>query len=183
MWSLLACLSALADDEIPLVQPASAGRRGALPTLLIGRSADDEAALVAERVAAAHAGGLALSDIAVLCRAKYMMAPLERALRQRGLALQSMSAQAFRRFDWAQPSVKLLTLHSAKGLEFPLVVVAGLQAMPMRDESLEEAARLLYVGMTRATHELVLSAHGRSAIVERVRQALAEVAAAFAREG
>ncbi|MCB1212595.1 MAG: hypothetical protein KDK97_24935, partial [Verrucomicrobiales bacterium] len=43
---------ALADDEIPLVQPASAGRRGALPTLLIGRSADDEAALVAERVAA-----------------------------------------------------------------------------------------------------------------------------------
>lgn len=173
----------LADDEIPLVQPASAGRRGALPTLLIGRDADDEAALIAERVAAAHAGGLALSDIAVLCRAKYLMAPIERALRRHGLPLQSMNAHAFRRFDWVQPSVKLLTLHSAKGLEFPLVVVAGLQAMPMRDESLEEAARLLYVGMTRATHELVLCAHGRSAIVERVRQALGEVAAAFARQG
>lgn len=52
--------------------------------------------------------------------------------------------------------------------------------MPMRDESLEEAARLLYVGMTRATHQLVLSAHGQSPIVERVRSALAEVAKSFA---
>jgi superfamily I DNA/RNA helicase len=73
-----------------------------------------------------------------------------------------------------------LPVSSAKGLEFPLVFVAGLQAMPMRDESLEEAARLLYVGMTRATHRLVLSAHGDSPIVDRMRQALVDVARSFA---
>ena len=41
--------------------------------------------------------------------------------------------------------------------------------MPMPGESADDAARLLYVAMTRATHDLVLSAHGRSAVVERVR--------------
>jgi len=168
------------EDEIPLVQPASAGRRGAMPTLLAARDANEEAELIADRARDALAGGTPLEDIAVLCRAKYLMAPIERALRARGLAVQSMQAQAFRRFDWSKPSVKLLTLHSAKGLEFPLVFVAGLQAMPMREESLDEAARLLYVGMTRATYQLVLSAYGRSPIVERVRSALAEVARSFA---
>jgi len=168
------------EDEIPLVHPTTAGRRGAMPTLVTARDASEEADLIADRVARAQSGGLPLGDIAVLCRAKFLMAPIERALRSRRLAVQSMNAQAFRRFDWSKPSVKLLTLHSAKGLEFPLVFVAGLQAMPMRDESVEEAARLLYVGMTRATHELVLSAHGRSPIVERVQHSLAEVAKSFA---
>ena len=50
----------------------------------------------------------------------------------------------------------------------------------MRDESLEEAVRLLYVAMTRSTRELVLAAHGGSPIVERVRKSLAAVSAGFA---
>ena len=90
-----------------------------------------------------------------------------------------MNALAFHRFDWRRPSVKLLTMHSAKGLEFGLVFVAGLQALPLRDETVEDAVRLLYVAMTRATRQLVLSAHGPSALVERVREALAAVARQF----
>ncbi len=168
------------EDEIPVVKPASAGRRGDMPTLITARDANEEAELIADRVQEARASGMSSGDIAVLCRAKYLMTPIERVLRARGMAVQSMQTQTFRRFDWSRPSVRLLTLHSAKGLEFPLVFVAGLQAMPMRDESLEDAVRLLYVGMTRATHQLVLSAHGRSPIVERVRNALAEVARSFA---
>jgi superfamily I DNA/RNA helicase len=167
------------DDEIPLVQPTSAGRRGALPVLLSGRDDREEAELIAERIEAAHASGVPLEEMAVLCRAKYLMRPIEQALAQRRLAVQSMNSQAFRRFDWRRPSVKLLTMHSAKGLEFPLVFVAGLQALPMKDESLEDAARLLYVAMTRATHELVLAAHGSSPIVARVKASLADVARRF----
>jgi superfamily I DNA/RNA helicase len=109
------------------------------------------------------------------------MQPIEHALARRQLAVQSMNSQAFRRFDWRRPSVKLVTMHSAKGLEFPLVFVAGLQALPMRDEAIDDAARLLYVAMTRATHELVLSTHGRSPIVERVTGSLAEVGRRFAK--
>jgi len=168
------------EDEIPLVQPASAGRRGAMPVLLQGRDEREEAELIAERIAAANAAGTPLGDIGVLFRAKFLMRPIEQALGRRKLPVQSMNAQAFRRFDWNKPSVKLLTMHSAKGLEFPLVFVAGLQALPMKDECLEDAARLVYVAMTRATHELVLAACGTSLIVERVREALGEVGRRFA---
>ncbi len=176
---------ALREDEeaMPLVQPASAGRRGALPVLIEAAGAQEEAELVAERIAAAYAAGTALDDIAILARAKFLMRPFERALARRGIALQSMNAHAFRHFDWRRPSVKLLTLHSAKGLEFPLVFVAGLQALPMAGETLDDALRLLYVAMTRATRELVLSTHGASSessgVVQRVRDSLSEVVRRF----
>ncbi|MBL8289259.1 MAG: NERD domain-containing protein [Rubrivivax sp.] len=168
------------DGEIPLVQPASAGRRGPLPLLVQARDARDEATLIAERIERAQAEGRQLSDIAVLCRARYVMGPIQQALARRKIAVQSMNAGDFRRFDWRSPSVKLLTMHSAKGLEFPLVFVAGLQAMPMRGHDAQEEARLLYVAMTRATHELVLSAHAESPAVARVREALLDVARRFA---
>lgn len=167
------------EDELQLVQPATAGRRGALPVLVEARDAREEAELLAERVQAAEAQGVPPQDIALLCRTKVLMRPLEQALRQRGIAVQSMDTLGFRRFDWAAPSVKLVTMHSAKGLEFPLVFVAGLQALPWRDEPLDEAVRLLYVAMTRATRELVLSTHGPSAVVQRVKAALATVAQQF----
>lgn len=168
------------DDAPPLVIPASAGRRGALPVLIEARDSRDEAALVADRIGTALAAGRPADEIAVLCRAKHLMVPIEAALAQRGITFQSMNTQAFRRFDWHRPSVKLLTLHSAKGLEFAQVHVAGLQALPMHDEPLDDAVRLLYVAMTRATHELVLSTHGRSAVVDKVRKAVGEVTARFA---
>jgi superfamily I DNA/RNA helicase len=168
------------EDEIPLVQPSSAGRRGSLPVLVQARDEREEANLIAERIIQAYSSGVPLESIAVICRVKYLMKSIEQALARRSIPVQSMNSQAFRRFDWGRPSVKLLTMHSAKGLEFPLVFVAGLQALPTRDESMEDAARLLYVSMTRATQDLVLSAHGSSPIVSRVKESLGEVARQFA---
>jgi len=168
------------DDEMPLVQPASAGRRGALPVLVLARHAAEEATLVAERIVAAQAAGAALDEIAVLCRTKGMLRPFETALAQAGIACQSMRQQPLRHPDWQRPGVKLLTMHSAKGLEFARVFIAGLHVLPMRGEALDDALRLLYVAMTRATRELVLSAHGQSVVVERVRDALDEVGQRFA---
>lgn len=67
---------------------------------------------------------------------------------------------------WESGAVRLMTLHASKGLEFPAVFVAGLTEgtlpleMPGRPADLEEERRLLYVGMTRAREELILSAGG-----------------------
>lgn len=66
--------------------------------------------------------------------------------------------------DNAQEGLKLMTLHSAKGLEFPLVFLAGLEEglFPHHrslytQEGLEEERRLCYVGLTRAMRRLILT--------------------------
>lgn len=67
------------------------------------------------------------------------------------------------------PAVTLMTLHAAKGLEFPIVFMPGMEetifphSRAMYDQSeMEEERRLCYVGMTRAKEELyLLSASSR----------------------
>jgi DNA helicase-2/ATP-dependent DNA helicase PcrA len=65
--------------------------------------------------------------------------------------------------DLEPQKVALLTLHAAKGLEFPLVIVAGCEdglvplKIPGLSTNFDEERRLLYVGMTRAKTRLVLA--------------------------
>ena len=75
-------------------------------------------------------------------------------------ALDAGDAQA----DEHEDSVQLMTLHSAKGLEFPLVFLAGMEEnlfphrMSLEDPGrLEEERRLCYVGITRAMEKLVIT--------------------------
>lgn len=66
-------------------------------------------------------------------------------------------------YDTDADAVTLMTLHAAKGLEFPVVIMAGMEetifphsrALYEQDE-MEEERRLCYVGMTRAKQELHL---------------------------
>ncbi|MBL1375743.1 DNA helicase II [Zobellella iuensis] len=75
-------------------------------------------------------------------------------------ALEAGEGQA----DQFDDAVQLMTLHSAKGLEFPLVFMVGVeegmfpsQLSAEESRRLEEERRLAYVGMTRAMHKLYIS--------------------------
>tara|TARA_X000000368_G_scaffold415448_1_gene407215 strand:- start:209 stop:2362 length:2154 start_codon:yes stop_codon:yes gene_type:complete len=64
--------------------------------------------------------------------------------------------------EWDE-CVQLMTLHSSKGLEFPIVFLVGLEEnlfpsrMSIEEENLEEERRLCYVGITRARKKLYIS--------------------------
>jgi len=87
-----------------------------------------------------------------------LLSPLDAFLAH--AALEAGEAQAG---EW-EDCVQLMTLHSAKGLEFPLVFLVGLEeglfphSMSLDDPArLEEERRLCYVGMTRAMEQLYLT--------------------------
>ncbi len=56
-------------------------------------------------------------------------------------------------------AVTLLSLHAAKGLEFPVIFIAGCdeEIIPWKGSSLDEEMRLFYVGLTRASEKLHIS--------------------------
>ncbi len=80
------------------------------------------------------------------------------------LVEQSYDSDALRKRDQNRDSVTLMTLHAAKGLEFPIVCIVGMEEglFPhsrslMDREELEEERRLCYVGVTRAKEKLYLT--------------------------
>lgn len=162
------------DDDIVHTAPLAAGRHGPLPVLLRGTSPQQEADLVADQIADALAEGVQPADIGLLARRHDLLDPLERTLRERGIATQRLKGKGSR--EWQGHSVKLTTLHASKGLEFHTVAIVGLQAVPDEHQTEAEEMRLLYVAMTRATHRLVLGTCGGSVAVARIEGAMDDAA-------
>ena len=127
-------------------------RPGVAPETREFASAAEEAEWVAEQ-----AQDTARGQLLVLARTKKYLEALAEALAERGVEARTLRAK-----DSPSPSDPLLlaTLHRAKGLEAPRVVIAGRHLVPLRyrgggderDRALWERKErsLLYVGMTRA---------------------------------
>lgn len=142
---------------------------GPLPVLVRGVSPEDQAGWIARfvRQMARHLH-LKTSASAVLVPTKDIGEVLASELSNAGLKARFFPG---RELDLKAEVVRVLTLHAAKGLEFPIVVVAGLEegTYPVADDFdepglFEERARherrLLYVGLTRAMRGLMLVAPG-----------------------
>jgi DNA helicase-2/ATP-dependent DNA helicase PcrA len=106
-------------------------------------------------------------DVAVLYRLNALGPELERALTEAGIPCQQAKEGVgpdWDGLDLAAERVKLLTLHAAKGLEFPYVFIAGCETglLPWEPPKEgyadpEEERRLFYVGLTRASRQVFLS--------------------------
>ena len=155
------------DDGVPLLKPVSCGRDGEAPLIVRLPTLRDEAQEVAELLSAAHREGHAWADMAILCRHHSDMELCAECLRIHKLPHQ-LRRNSSSVFDPAHDSIKVMTLHASKGLEFPVVALVGVGHMPAEGEDEREAARLFYVGATRATQRLVIGASGSGKFAARL---------------
>ncbi|MDF4024724.1 3'-5' exonuclease [Luteibacter sp. PPL201] len=164
------------DDGQPVIAPESAGRRGPLPELIKVNDRAGEATLIIDCVRDEASRGRSLSDIAVVVRrdadALYMHKALVDAGIDARIAHNSGKATLFQ----GTPSVKVVSMHSSKGLEFPVVFIPRIGQMPTtgEDETLE--AKLLYVAITRATERVVALHDADSAHVGLLAKAIRDFA-------
>jgi hypothetical protein len=146
------------EDGIPLLKPVSCGRDGEAPIIIRLPSLREEVAQMVDQLSAAHQEGHAWGDMAMICRRWSEMEACGRALKQRGLPHQVRKGSGT--FNPAADTIKVLTMHASKGLEFPVVALVGVGHMPAPGEDEREEAKLFYVGATRATQRLVIGASG-----------------------
>lgn len=82
----------------------------------------------------------------------------------------------------SEDRVSLMTIHSSKGLEFPVVFLAGMEEkifpisraiQSMKDSDIEEERRLCYVGITRAKEELFLTLTRKRTLYGRTNPSIA----------
>ncbi|MDQ3462402.1 MAG: ATP-binding domain-containing protein [Actinomycetota bacterium] len=157
-----------ADDETALIPPRLSSRSGPIPLLLQVGTPQQEVLAIADQCQSFLDRGIAAGDIAVLYGATsiggfHWPDSIMKAFAGRDLPLlwaTDWRDSSKRELIGTDPSrIVLSTIHSAKGLEFSHVVLCGY----LDDKPAEESVisrRLIYVGMTRATCELVLTASG-----------------------
>jgi hypothetical protein len=145
------------DDGVPLLAPQSAGRPGKAPEIVKLPSRYDENGFIAKRLKEAHRQGLAWQGMALICRYNKDLEGRGSVLEKLGIPTVSFRDATYSR---QEDKVTLITMHSCKGLEFPLVVIPGTERIDGGDELDAQEAKLLYVAMTRATQELVLCGVG-----------------------
>ena len=150
------------DDGNPLLHPVSCGRDGAEPIGIDLPTPREQADRIVELMASAHNEGHAWGDMAVLCRSWALMDECSRALNRRRLP--HKVRKGAHDFDPLADTIKAMTLHVSKGLEFPVVAVMGArQAVAGGDGSAAEEGdpleemRLFYVGATRVTARLIVA--------------------------
>ncbi|HEB97417.1 MAG TPA: DNA helicase II [Sedimenticola thiotaurini] len=159
------------DDHVPLIEPQSAGRHGPPPVVKLFASYDEEARYIAYLFRRLHQErGTPWSEMCAIYRSHWMGKVLHQYLQDEGIPCQWLSDfRAKRAFSPSHDSVKLMTMHSSKGLEFPMVAVSGIGYMPVDEAEEKSEAKLLYVAMTRSTENLLLTSHRENAFLSRLR--------------
>lgn len=160
------------EDGIPLVLPESAGRKGARPALVRLSTLTAEAQFISQTLKKRHEQGTRWCDMAVIYRTKKIGVCVVQALEDAGIPTHWVNRdKSSRHFKPDEDSVKVMTFHASKGLEFDTVIVPGIGFLPL-DEDTGAEARLLYVAMTRAMNHLLLTASHDSEFFRRLKEIL-----------
>jgi hypothetical protein len=156
-----------ADDENAVLMPEGSGRDGAEPQVRKCISEQAEAHAIAEWLLARRQAGYEWAQMAVLYPLHRIGEQFASVLAGSGVPVDVVRGNR-NRIQTELAAVRLLSMHTSKGLEFPCVAIGGLGALGHKPETLDDDVRLTYVAVTRATHEALLTFSRKSALVERL---------------
>lgn len=145
-------------DTVPILE-------GPKPKLLVSRSLEEQILKTIDFILQSSEDlKLSLSAGAVLVRSNKTGEEFAKALSEKGLPAELVKGE---KFDFDQKKVKVMTIHSAKGLEFPFVAIVRVDAdqipavwhitdLDEKNARVADERRLLSVGMSRAMRRLAL---------------------------
>jgi len=162
-YSLIEKDPVILDDE-NFVSPSLIDRQGIYPVYKLFTSFFDEANFVINEINDYLKDKYELKDIAVVAKNNNQLKALKDIFDKKGINANVVHKD---NLDFGDLSVKLLTIHSIKGLEFKVVFIIGLNQdiipyityQEPEDQQLQITTdrKLLYVGMTRANELLYMS--------------------------
>jgi hypothetical protein len=152
---------------------------GSPPELCRFETLERMVAGVADRAAAViEAEGCPFSEIAVLFalkkpdkrRPEALPELVETALERKGILSQWMSEsyRSKKAYDITTNRVTISTIHSAKGLDYAVVFLLGLDYLTPKGWTEEQIANLTYVGITRARHQLIIPYVNQTSLIDRL---------------
>lgn len=155
------------DDNF--VKPSLIDRQGDYPIYKCFKNKEEEKSYIKEIINSIKID-FAMKDIAIVGRTHNQLKEYEEYLSENNIEAKVLDANS-NDFKFEEESIKLITMHSIKGLEFKVVIIIGLndKIMPLKSSNdIEDAEvidtlnrKLLYVAMTRSTELLFMTSDGK----------------------
>jgi hypothetical protein len=155
------------DDNVPSLMPESGGRKGSTPRFGQFQNTEAEAEKIAQELLRSHRSNTAWRDMGVFYTTPFIGQAIKEALDSANIPVNWLKDSTSKQFDPRLDSVRLMTAHSSKGLQYRVVVVAGVGYLPYKSE--HDDAKVMYVALTRATHELIVTTSKTSTFSQRLK--------------
>lgn len=165
-YSLIEHDNNIVGDE-NFVKPSLIDHQGAYPIYRWFKSNEDEAGFIVSEIKNNLLNKFSKKDIVVIAKKKNQLKYVKECMDKEGLPNVLITKCED---DFDGDNIKLITMHSIKGLEFKVVIIAGLNKdvipftsyQDLQDEGMQESSdrKLLYVGMTRANEILYMTSGG-----------------------
>ncbi|PTX63293.1 UvrD-like helicase family protein [Melghirimyces profundicolus] len=159
------------NDDVEIISPQSTLRKGPEPVVRRFSSIGEETDFVAGEIRRLRGTDrIPLSRMLILYRVKKFgpcrtIDAIRASLKQTGIPFTwiAENERSKRSFDLKEPTVKISTIDSSKGLDFDAVFVVNVDRLPFPlEENRNREASLLYIAMTRAKKHLYITYSGES---------------------
>ena len=156
-------------EDSNFVKPSLIDRQGQYPIYRSFNNKEKEGAFVCNLIKSNLIKSYNYKDIVIIARLSNQLKEMRTYLEKNNIPCEIFNGKDD--FNFGKECVKLVTMHSIKGLEFKVVIMIGVNSkvMPFKtyakeiedDETIESRERkLFYVGMTRATEKLFITSEG-----------------------